>query len=167
MKKSDKDDESTALLAVTDSLDIDQLSRQIIRLLQEDGRRSFTSIARELGVSETAVRTRVGNLEKNEHLRFIAVIDPVQAGYGSWAMLGIRVTSGSSPEQLGRQFSKLRGAIWVGVVGGRYDLMVEVWVANSRMLHEFLEEHCYSNTSIDSVETMIGMRIQKWGAPGL
>jgi Lrp/AsnC family transcriptional regulator for asnA, asnC and gidA len=167
MAKKDRDSKFSSPIQLPDTSDIDMLSRRIIRLLQEDGRRSFTSIARDLGVSETAVRNRVANLEKNQHLRFIAVIDPVQAGFGSWAMLGIRVTPGTSPESLGLQFSSLKGAIWVGIVGGRYDLMVEVWAANSKALYEFLEEHCYSDTGIASVEVMVGMRIQKWGAPGL
>ena len=55
---------------------LDKLSRRILPLLQEDGRRSFSSIARELEVSEGAVRSRVNYLEEHEHLRFLAVIDP-------------------------------------------------------------------------------------------
>jgi Lrp/AsnC family transcriptional regulator for asnA, asnC and gidA len=61
----------------------DKLSRQILVLLQENGRRSFSSIARELDVSEGAVRSRVNHLEKNEDLRFLAVIDPVNVGYSA------------------------------------------------------------------------------------
>ncbi len=147
--------------------DLDQLNRQIIALLQEDGRRSFASIARELGVSETAVRTRVANLERNQNLRFIAVIDPVQGGFGSWAMLGMRVSPGSSPEELAATFSELDGAIWVAIVAGRFDVMAEVWTANTADLHRFLELYCFSNTSVASVEAMMGLGIRKWGAPGL
>ncbi|MZR29644.1 Lrp/AsnC family transcriptional regulator [Sneathiella litorea] len=145
----------------------DKLSRQILALLQENGRRSYTSIARELGVSESAVRSRVSHLEEHEHLRFIAVIDPVHIGYKCWAVLGITVVAGSSPHELALEFSKIPQAIWVSVIGGKFDLMVEVWAESSTELQEFLEEFCYSNKNIASVDTMVGMQIYKWGAPPL
>ena len=146
---------------------IDKISRQVLALLQKDGRRAYSSIARELDISESAVRTRVSFLEKNEHLRFIAVVDPVQIGYGCWAMLGITVTPGSSPHELALEFSEIPSAIWVGVIGGKFDLMIEVWTETSTELHDFLEEYCHSNEKIGSVDTMVGMRIYKWGAPQL
>ena len=145
--------------------ELDTLSRQILALLQEDGRRSFSSIARELKVSEGSVRSRVGYLEEHEHLRFIAVIDPVHAGYLCWAMLGINVAPGVSPNDLALQFSQYQNAIWVSVMGGRFDLMVETWTESPAKLQDFLEEYCYGDDRIAAVETMIGMRIYKWGAP--
>ena len=160
-------DPQSAMVPYSIQQNLDSLSRQILALLQEDGRRSFSSIARELNVSESAVRTRVAHLEKHEHLRFIAVIDPVQVGYMCWAMLGITVIPGSSPDKLALAFSKIPQAIWVCVMGGKYDLMVETWTETPVELHQFLEDHCYANPEIATVETMVGMRIYKWGAPQL
>jgi Lrp/AsnC family transcriptional regulator for asnA, asnC and gidA len=144
---------------------LDKLSRRILALLQEDGRRSFSSIARELEVSEGAVRSRVNYLEEHEHLRFLAVIDPVNVGYRCWAMLGITVSNGSSPHKLALEFSKNPQAIWVGVVGGEFDLIVETWTETPEDLQQFLEDYCYANEQVGSVDTMVGMRIYKWGAP--
>jgi len=155
----------SAMLPKTVQQNLDDLSRRILTMLQEDGRRSFSSIARELNVSETAVRTRVAHLEEHEHLRFIAVIDPVHVGYMCWAMLGITVAPGVSPDALAMKFSKNPRAIWVGVLGGKYDLMVETWTETPVDLQRFLEDECYANPDIASVETMVGMRIYKWGAP--
>jgi len=157
----------SALVPSTTQQNLDELSRNILALLQVDGRRSYSSIARELGVSESVIRNRVSHLEEHEHLRFIAVIDPVQVGYMSWAMLGINVSPGTSPDKLALEFSHNPKAIWVGVVGGKFDLMVETWTETPADLQAFLEEHCYSNSKIASVETMVGMRIYKWGAPQL
>jgi len=144
---------------------LDNLSRQILFLLQEDGRRSFSSIARELGVSEGAVRSRVNYLEEHEHLRFLAVIDPVNVGYRCWAMLGINVTAGVSPHDVAVELTKNPSAIWVGAVGGEFDIIVEVWTRSSDELQQFLEDHCYTNKKVSSVNTMVGMRMYKWGAP--
>lgn len=145
--------------------DFDKLSREVLALLREDGRRTFSSIARELKVSEGAVRSRVAHLEEHEHLRFVAVIDPVQVGYMCWAMLGISVQPNVSPHELALELSKHPKTIWVGVVGGRYDLMVETWMESPTHLQAFLEECCYGSGKIAAIETMVGMRIYKWGAP--
>ncbi len=144
---------------------LDGTSKQILSLLQEDGRRSFSSIARELKISEGAVRNRINHLEQHEHLRFIAVIDPVQVGYMCWAMLGITVDSGVSPHELAIEFTKNPKCIWVGIVGGKYDLMVETWTETPIDLQDFLEKFCHGNRKITSVDTMVGIRIYKWGAP--
>jgi Lrp/AsnC family transcriptional regulator for asnA, asnC and gidA len=145
--------------------EFDELTRDILALLREDGRRTFSSIARELKVSEGAVRSRVSYLEEHEHLRFIAVIDPVQVGYMCWAMLGITVQSNVSPHELALELSKNPNTIWVGIVGGRYDIMVETWMESPAHLQAFLEDYCYGTGKVASIETMLGMRIYKWGAP--
>ena len=167
MAKSAKARGSSSLVMQPTQQNLDKLSRQILALLQEDGRRSFSSIGRELNVSEGAVRSRVNHLEEHEHLRFIAVIDPVHVGYMCWAMLGLTVVPGASPDALALEFSKNPQAIWVSVLGGRYDLMVETWTETPAELQRFLEDYCYANKKIASVETMVGMRIYKWGAPQL
>lgn len=41
---------------------LDETSRAIIRLLQLDGRRAYADIAKEVGLSEAAVRQRVRRL---------------------------------------------------------------------------------------------------------
>ena len=53
---------------------IDKISRQVLALLQKDGRRSYSSIARELDISESAVRTRVSFLEKNDLISVVLTL---------------------------------------------------------------------------------------------
>jgi Lrp/AsnC family transcriptional regulator for asnA, asnC and gidA len=160
-----KNDTNPSMIPRSTQPNFDKLSRQILVLLQENGRRSFSSIARELDVSEGAVRSRVNHLEKNEDLRFLAVIDPVNVGYKCWAMLGLTISAGASPSDVALEFSKKPQAIWVGVVGGTFDVMVEIWAESPEELQQFLEDQCYANFKIAAVNTMIGMRMYKWGAP--
>lgn len=142
---------------------LDNTNRQIVAMLQHDGRRSFSSIARELDISEGAVRVRVDYLQKNEHLRFLAIIDPVEIGYMSWAVLGIKVQPGIMPHDLAQYFTLLPETIWVAAVAGRFDLIVEIWTETPVQLNSFLEEHCHKPGKIMQVETMVGLRLHKWG----
>ena len=143
----------------------DDLNRRIVSMLQVDGRRSYASIARELEVSEGAVRARVNQLRHDNQLRFIAVVDPVELGYTSWGMLGITVTAGTSPHELACYFTAQPEVTYVMVVAAKYDLLVEICCQKTAELGEFLEQHCYSSGKIAAVEMMVGLRLYKWFAP--
>src|SRR5829696_1609825 len=77
----------------------DALDRRIVAALQRDGRRPFTSIGRELGISEAAVRQRVARLQAAGIMQVVAVADPMALGYQAMAMVGISV-DGRARKQL-------------------------------------------------------------------
>ena len=54
-------------------LGLDDLDDRIIRLLEDNGRRSNTEIARELGVSESTVRQRIVRLLDEDWINIVAV----------------------------------------------------------------------------------------------
>ncbi len=70
---------------------LDATDERILEALQDDGRRSFRNIAREIGVSEGTVRTRVRRLEAAGALRFLAFVDPSQLGRRVLALVLVRV----------------------------------------------------------------------------
>jgi Lrp/AsnC family transcriptional regulator for asnA, asnC and gidA len=67
---------------------LDQLDRDIIRLLQQNGRRSNTEMARTLSVTETTIRNRVTRLVDEELINIVAVPTPRAGGVNRWANLG-------------------------------------------------------------------------------
>ena len=60
---------------------LDQIDCQMIELLQKDGRISNTDIAREIGLSEATVRTRLNRLIKDEFIQIVAVSNPIKLGF--------------------------------------------------------------------------------------
>ena len=56
---------------------IEGLSRDIVELLQEDGRAAFSTIAQKLGVSEATVRSRVARMKKSNLIHFVTVVNPL------------------------------------------------------------------------------------------
>ena len=70
---------------------LDHLDREILRNLQEDGRRAFREIARSLGVSEATVRTRFRRLQDSGILRILAFADPFRLGGSVLALVLLRV----------------------------------------------------------------------------
>ena len=60
---------------------LDQIDCQMIELLQRDGRISNTDIAKEIGLSEATVRTRLNRLIKDEFIQIVAVSNPIKLGF--------------------------------------------------------------------------------------
>ncbi|MCB1269340.1 MAG: AsnC family transcriptional regulator, partial [Microthrixaceae bacterium] len=52
---------------------IDEIDAELIRHLQLDGRRPYTQLAREVGLSEAAVRQRVQRLLEHGVMQIVAV----------------------------------------------------------------------------------------------
>ena len=70
---------------------MDERDRQIIALLQEDGRATNATIARKVGVSEGTVRRRLNRLFENEYIRVVALPDSSKLGLDSEALIGVQV----------------------------------------------------------------------------
>jgi len=73
-------------------LRMDQLDRDIIRLLQRDSRLSFTRIARELQKPDTTVHFRMRKLVRDKIVaRFSALVRPEALGYGVACLFRIEI----------------------------------------------------------------------------
>src|ERR1700749_73948 len=70
---------------------IDEVDRDIIRLLQHDGRSSNTEIGRALGLTETTIRKRIARLVGEGLMSIVAVPTPEAVGMTTSAIIGISV----------------------------------------------------------------------------
>ena len=140
---------------------IEGLNRQIVELLQEDGRAAYSSIAKKLDVSEATVRTRVARMRESNLIHFITVANPMALGYTAWAMLGIKVTNLAGADEVARYFRDLPEVVYAMRVASRYDLLAEIVCETPDDLRDFLDTHCYGQSSIASVEPMVGLGLYK------
>lgn len=139
----------------------DDLNRDIVRILQDDGRRSFKEIAKELGVSEGTVRNRISWMKNSGMLRIVAVADPTSFQYRADAMLGIKVALDSSPADVAYRLSQFSEVVYVLWVSGRFDLLVEVVFETDDEFHRFLQENIFGHTDTAHVEVMTGLKMFK------
>ena len=75
------------------SAGIDEISKEIIEQLQEDGRRSYAAIGKAVGLSEAAVRQRVQKLADSQIMQIVAVTNPLELGFTRQAMISIVAAS--------------------------------------------------------------------------
>jgi Lrp/AsnC family transcriptional regulator for asnA, asnC and gidA len=139
----------------------DQLNRAIVRLLQDDGRLPFKTIAETLGVSEGTVRNRVAWMKRAGMLRIVAVADPTAMDYRADAMLGVKVAPGATPAKVAERLAVHPEVVYILWVSGRYDLLVEIVCESDEDFLAFLSEHCFDQDDIASLEVMTGLAMYK------
>ena len=116
----------------------DDLNRQIVRLLQDDGRAAYDVIAHKLGVSGGTIRNRIARMREAGMLRIVAVVDPVAVDYESDAMLGIKTAPGTAPAEVADRLGPHPAVVYIVWVSGRFDLLVEVVCDEESGLAAFL-----------------------------
>ncbi|CAN5764567.1 Lrp/AsnC family transcriptional regulator [soil metagenome] len=147
---------------------ISELDKGIIERLQSDGRRPYTQIAAELGVSEAAVRARTNRLVQSGVLQIVGVADPLKLGYDQMALIGVRI-DGDSTLAAADAIAQLPEVIYVVITAGAFDLLVEVVCRDNESLLAFLTEKLRRVAGVAGTETFVYLRIAKqsyhWGTP--
>jgi Lrp/AsnC family transcriptional regulator for asnA, asnC and gidA len=119
-------------LKLTPAVVLDDLDERLIEALRANGRAAFRPLATRLGVSEATLRNRYARLVENNVLQVTAVTNPMALGYDATAMLGLSVDG--PPERVADELSSWEEAVYVVVVAGRFDLLVEVIARDRRDL---------------------------------
>ena len=146
--------------------DVTALDKRIIEHLQEDGRRPFTQIAAELGVSEAAVRARTNRLVERGIIQIVGVTDPLKLGFHQVAMIGVKC---EAPRLMGvaEEIAAFEEVDYVVVTAGTYDILVEIVCEDNEALLRFLSERLRKIEGVRDTETFVYLRIQKqtyhWG----
>lgn len=146
--------------------EVSDLDKRIIEHLQEDGRRPFTQIASDLGVSEAAVRARTGRLIERGILQVVGVTDPLKLGFQQMAMIGIKVEA-SRLIEVAEEIASFPETDYVVVTAGTYDILVECVAADNDALLQFLAERLRKIKGVRETETFVYLRLMKqsyqWG----
>jgi len=147
---------------------VSELDKRIIEHLQEDGRRPFTRIASELGVSEAAVRARTNRLVESGIVQIVGVTDPLRLGFGQMAMIGVRCEADRMLEVADR-VATFPEVDYVVLTAGSYDLLIETVCEDNEALLRFLAERLGTVDGVRETETFVYLRMVKqtyqWGTP--
>jgi DNA-binding Lrp family transcriptional regulator len=121
------------------SENVDDIDRNIIRLLQEDSRKSFNKIAENLGIAVGTAYNRVKNLEDKGILRgYTIVLDPTKLGYGLTSLILIQADGRYLPE-VEKELAKLDEVISIYDITGDYDVAVVARFKNRATLNNFIK----------------------------
>jgi len=118
---------------------VDDVDRSIIRLLQEDSRKSFNKIAESLGIAVGTAYNRVKNLEDSGILKgYTVMVNSAKLGYGLTALILIEAEGRYLPE-VETELAKLDEVICIYDITGDYDIAVVARFKNRSTLNNFIK----------------------------
>ncbi len=139
---------------------MDKLDYSILAMLQEDGRRAFTEIAKSLDVTEGTVRKRVTRMQKDDVVRIIALVDPHKAGFEAPAIIHVNVT----PPHLQDAAEAIKAfpeVSYLLMVSGEYDLMVEVRCRDRLHFAAFVRDKLQQVVGVQKTVSMMVLETYK------
>ncbi|ATY14269.1 MULTISPECIES: Lrp/AsnC family transcriptional regulator [Actinomycetes] len=144
---------------------VDDISKQIIAQLQEDGRRPYATIGKAVGLSEAAVRQRVQRLSDSGVIQIVAVSDPLQVGLFRQAMVAITVDGPLDP--VADALAEMDEIDYVVLCAGRFDVLCEVLCADDEALLDVISNRIRTLPGVRTAETLVYLKLRKqsyqWG----
>ncbi|MDH4271188.1 MAG: Lrp/AsnC family transcriptional regulator [Candidatus Aminicenantes bacterium] len=118
---------------------IDDLARKVVRALNQNARKSYREIAKEVGTSATAVINKVRKLEASGAIKgYVPVVDPGHFGIDLVAIIALRISKGKLLETQERISSDRRVAA-VYDITGEWDSLVIGYFKGRDDLNDFIK----------------------------
>ena len=137
---------------------LDNIDISILDILQQDGRMSFSDLARQVNLSQPAVYNRVKRLEKLGLIRnYVALLDRELIGYDLLCFIHINIQAHSY-----ERISEFREAVLslpqvseCHHLTGTFDYLLKVSLRNRTNLEQFVVEKITSLPGVNRVQTSI------------
>ncbi len=150
--------------SATKPLRLDEIDQNILSALTQQGRISNASLARQVGLSESATLERVRRLEKSGIiLGYSARVVPDALGQGTMAIANLRMIA-SSPEEQAAALETLLSSPHVAScyrVLGPHDMCAQITAVDLAELDQILNKELRQISGIQILETMVVTRALK------
>lgn len=141
---------------------LDRLDKEILKILQEDGRISFSKIAQMLNMSESTIHMRIKRLRELGILKgFYADIDMEKIGLKVLAFVQLKADP-KKYEQVLNVLKEMKEVAEIYDVTGEYYALVKVVVPSNEDLAKVLDDIGKLDGVTDTY-TMIVLRVIKEG----
>lgn len=136
-------------------ISIDPLDWRLVRHLQRDGRASYAELARQVGLSQAAARSRVVRLIDAGVVHVTALVEPSVVGADEQLGFGVRCRGDAT--EVAMQLGELTGISFLSTGFGRYDIVGGATAADRSALVEAVEmiRSCAGITYVETWEHLV------------
>jgi len=145
---------------------VDELDIAILTHLEQDGRKSLSDIAADLGVTVSTVGNRLKRLIDEEILSIHGFLDPHQVGFNVPALILVSAKP-TEIERVGMEIAKFPEVLAVIMITGDFGLSVEVQCRDTDHLTELLLNRLQRISGIRETRTSILLREIKVKQPSV
>ncbi|WP_442816547.1 Lrp/AsnC family transcriptional regulator [Streptomyces sp. NBC_01304] len=134
---------------------LDAIDRDILRMLQTDGRASIRSVAEHVHVSRANAYARINRLIEDRVIRgFGARVNHERAGQGASAYITLKIVQ-NSWRTVREQLRALPGAAHIALVSGDFDVLLLVHTPDNRTLRELVLTRLQAIPEVLSTRTLL------------
>ena len=118
-------------------IEVDCLDRSILSVLRNSSRSPFVEIAKQVGVTERTVRTRMRRLEEEGIIRGYTIRE---AGIGLTALVRLKVGPGTEIGTLAGEYATWNGVECIYEISGDADLVAVIHIDDTIALRTLLDK---------------------------
>ncbi len=120
---------------------LDNLDKQILRLIAEDARLPFLEVARACNVSGAAIHQRIQKLTNMGIIRGSQfVISPEKIGYETCAYIGLNLKKPETFDQVVEELKKIPEVVECHYTTGDFDLYIKIYAHNNHHLLKIIHD---------------------------
>lgn len=142
---------------------LDSIDRQIVGILQQDGRTPNVDIARRIGVSEATIRKRLDKLVAEDVIRIRAIPNAAKVNLSTVTFITCTIDL-AQLDRIANQLARLHEVRAIYYTTGASDLIVEAWFCSADELLRFLTQRVASIPGIKGTATSHVLRTIKDGS---
>ncbi|MBW1812587.1 MAG: Lrp/AsnC family transcriptional regulator [Deltaproteobacteria bacterium] len=139
---------------------IDGIDSKMISLLQKDGRISNIDMAKQLGISEATVRTRLKRLMDEGFIQIVAVSNPFRLGFEITGDLYIHVEMKKADDVI-KELKKIKALWYIVMTTGDNNINAEFVVKTLEDLNDLVYNRVSHIDGVIRVETSVIMKYVK------
>ena len=140
------------------------IDKNILSILQDDGRITYAELARQVGLTTTPCIERVRRLERNGYIKnYSTVVDPdlLDAGLIVFVQLRLDRTSKDTFAMFKEAVLKLPEVQECYLVSGSFDYLIKARLADMAQYRQFLEESLLCVPAVQESTSVVVMEAIK------
>ncbi|HXQ93136.1 MAG TPA: Lrp/AsnC family transcriptional regulator [Nitrososphaerales archaeon] len=135
---------------------MDHIDERVISILREDSRKSFVEIAKQVNLSEAAIRRRVSNLIKSGIISKFTIETNVGPQANAISLLSVNPSFPTS--EISNRLKKTKGVQSIYEITGEYDIAVIVGGSNIAEINGTIDE-IRKLSGIDDTNTVVVLKV--------
>jgi Lrp/AsnC family transcriptional regulator, regulator for asnA, asnC and gidA len=144
-----------------EEVELDEIDRQIAKMVSQNARMSFNRIAKQLGISTKNVIKRYNRLKGSVLTSSTIVVNLKKLGFNAFAFLFIKVTNRSKMPDIYAQILQVPNAVVAFRLLGHYDLTATIFLESFGELFEATEQ-VRKIPGIDFIDTYVTAAWDEW-----
>lgn len=149
-------------------LDLDRYDQAILAALSEDGRMSFTDLAKRVGLTKSPVQARVKRLEESGAIAgYRAVLSPIRLGLAHVAFVEVRLsdTREAALQAFNRAVRAVPEIEECHMIAGGFDYLLKVRTGDIAQYRRVMAERISTLPHVAATSTYVAMEAVKEAGP--